>query len=433
MMAAMLELDTIDIHSTERYAAEGYPWAEWDRLRDEAPVYWYEREGIAPFWAITRHADVKAVSTDNRTFINGGGRLRLADEDFDRRFWASYRRRAERLGWDAAEPPDFIFTDRPQHWDMRRLVAPVFTPKAIAERAERMLGHARRFVDEFVDRLDRDGRADVVEDLAVKLPLATICDLMGVEPDEWQQIHLWTKVLFPEPDHAMFCLEGEDLPAMRRRLFRQWEDWIDGQIERRRAEGATGDDLVSVLVRSELHGQPLTAQQLHGYIVLLIAAGNETTRNAAAGGTIALLEHPGELARLQADPDGLLETTVEEVLRWTSPVIQFARTATRDVEMHGQTIRAGEHVGIWYPSANRDARAFPDPYTFDIGREPNDHLAFGRGAHFCLGTHLARAELRAYFAAVAPILDQLELDGGTERIAHLHVGPLKRQLVRRAA
>ncbi|WP_428121789.1 cytochrome P450 [Candidatus Poriferisodalis sp.] len=427
-----MQVDDVVIHDTDRYAAQGYPWAEWDLLREEAPVYWYVRDNIVPFWAITRHEDVKWVSGQNKTFINGGGRLRLADADRDLRFWSKYRRRAIELGWEPDEPPDFIFKDRPDHWDMRRLVVPEFTPKAMRSRSESLQHHAQRFAEEFVNRIATEGSADIVEDLAVKLPLAAICEMVGVSADDWSQVHAWTSVLFDDPDLDRYCLPGEAHVDMRARMIREFDDWISELIDKRRRDGATGRDLVSILLRSETASGPLTPQQLVGYLRLMIAAGNETTRNAASGGTIALLEHRDELdvlnERISADDVDALETAVEEILRWTSPVIQFARTCSKDTELRGQTIKAGEHVGVWYPSANRDERRFPEPYRFDVRRTPNDHLAFGHGAHFCLGVHLARWELRAFFKVVAPMLDGLRLDGAQSRIGHLHVGPIKHQM-----
>jgi len=154
---------------------------------------------------------------------------------------------------------------------------------------------------------------------------------------------------------------------------------------------------------------PLSDQQLHGYLELLVAAGNETTRNAIAGGVAALVEHRDQAVRLASDPDGLVETAVEEILRWASPVIQFARQATRDTTVGGVPIPAGDRVVLWYPSANRDERQFPEPYRFDVGRAPNQHLAFGHGPHFCLGANLARWELRAAFRELAVLLPSIEL------------------------
>ncbi len=436
MQSRLVHVDDVVIHDTERYAAEGYPWAEWDLLRAEAPVYWYVRDNIVPFWAVTRHEDVKWVSGQNKTFINGGGRLRLAAADRDLRFWARYRRRATEIGWDPTEPPDFIFKDRPDHWDLRRLVVPEFTPKAMRARSASLERHARRFAQEFEAKIADEGAADIVEDLAVKLPLAAICEMVGVSADDWAQVHAWTSALFDDPDLDRFCLPGEAHDDMRTRMLREFDAWIGELIARRRRDGADGTDLVSILLRSETDAGPLSAQQLIGYLRLMIAAGNETTRNAASGGVIALLEHRDQLDLLNerigdsgAGDPGAVETAVEEVLRWTSPVIQFARTCTRDTELGGQTIKAGEHVGVWYPSANRDERQFAEPYRFDVQRTPNDHLAFGHGAHFCLGVHLARWELRAFFRVVAPLLDGLALDGGQSRIGHLHVGPIKRQMV----
>ena len=435
-----MQVDDVVIHDTEQYAAEGYPWAEWDLLREEAPVYWYVRDNIVPFWAITRYSDVKWVSGQNRTFINGGGRLRLADADRDLRFWTKYRQRMIEIGWDPDEPPDFIFKDRPDHWDLRRLVVPEFTPKAMRSRSESLERHAQRFADEFMARVATEGTADLVEDLAVKLPLAAICEMVGVSADDWSQVHAWTAGLFDDPDLDRFCQPGEAHDDMRARMIREFDTWIGDLIRQRRSVGAGGRDLVSILLRSEIESGPLTPQQLVGYLRLMIAAGNETTRNAASGGTIALLEHRDQLDLLNeridddrrtdaGDAGGAVEAAVEEILRWTSPVIQFARTCTVDTELGGQKIKAGEHVGVWYPSANRDERQFPDPYCFDIQRTSNDHLAFGHGAHFCLGVHLARWELRAFFRVVAPLLDGLKLEGGQSRIGHLHVGPIKHQMV----
>ena len=284
-----MHVDEAIIHDLERYRTEGYPWAEWDLFRDEAPVYWYEREGITPFWSITRYADVKHVSGDNETFANGEGRLRLDLAERDTRFWDGYRERMIERGWDPNEPPDFIYTDRPVHWDMRRLVAPEFTPKAMRSREESLTLHAQMYATEFANQVRNHGTADLVEDLAVKLPLAAICEMMGASPQDWEQVHAWTAVLFDDPALMRFAKEGESKKEMRRRMFVEFENWIFEQIADRRLAGCTGPDLISILLRSEVANEPLTPQQLLGYIRVLILAGNETTRNAATGGMIALL------------------------------------------------------------------------------------------------------------------------------------------------
>ena len=429
-----MRVDEAIIHDLDRYRTEGYPWAEWDLFRDEAPIYWYEREGIKPFWSITRYADVRRVSGDNESFANGEGRLRLDLAERDNRFWDGYRERMSERGWDPEEPPDFIYTDRPVHWDMRRLVAPEFTPKAMRTREESLTLHAQKYADQFWEKVATKGTADLVEDLAVKLPLATICEMMGASPEDWEQVHAWTAVMFDDPSLMRFAEKGESKKEMRRRMFVEFEDWIFEQIAERRSTACSGPDLISILLRSEIEGEPLTPQQLLGYIRVLIAAGNETTRNAATGGMIVLLENPGELKFLlnHLDESAVIDAGVEEILRWTSPVIQFARVCTRDTQINDQVIKAGDHVGIWHASANRDNRQFDEPYRFDVQRTPNDHLAFGHGAHFCLGTHLARWELRSFFRAVIPLLPQVSLDGHLERVGHLHVGPIQRQMVVKA-
>ena len=204
-------------------------------------------------------------------------------------------------------------------------------------------------------------------------------------------------------------------------MGREFHDYVADLIDKRREQGPDGDDLATALVHATIDGQPLTDQQLHGYITLLIGAGNETTRNAITAGVHALLEHPDQLQRLAADPEGLNQTAVEEILRWSSPVVQFARTALSDYELAGTQIKAGDTVTVWFPSANRDERQFENPYTFDVGRDPNYHLAFGHGEHFCLGANLARWELRATFKELAPHLVNLEAAGPLVRHPDLHV------------
>lgn len=427
--SADLRLDDVDIHTTARYERQGYPWAEWDLLRETAPCYWYERDGIAPFWAITRHADVKAIGGDTARFINGGGRLRLKSLDHDHRWAEARRKKIELRNWDPAEPEDFIFLDAPRHTEMRMLTARHFTPARCRDMAGELAANAERFTAEFVARLERGDTVDLVHDYAVALPLVTIGTMMGLDPDDWADIHRWTDALF-DVDSMRFALPGEDRRTMRKRLHTEFYDYRARLIEEKRRN--PGDDLTTVLLQAEIDGRPLTDQQLHGYINVLIGAGNETTRNALSRGILALIDHPHQARLLMDDPEGLNESVVEEVVRWTTPVIQFVRTATEDVELHGQTIRAGQHVGLWYGAANRDPRVFDRPYELDITRDPNEHLGFGHGAHFCLGSNLAKWELRAAFRAIATtdLLARLERAAEPEWLTDLHVGAYKEALVR---
>ena len=420
-----ITLESIDIHSTSRLQDEGYPWEAWDLLRRDAPVYWYERDDIEPFWAITRYDDVHFVGSNDRLFINGGGRLRLVSTTEDRESRERSRRRAELRGWDPDEVPDLVYMDKPRHTEFRNLAARSFTPRAMRALEVHLESYAARFLDEFVALLEANGTADLVEDFSVKLPLATICDIMGLPVDDWSRIHTWTGAFFESDAEVMrLAHAGETVDDLRFRLSMEFYEYCAATANRARAD--QDGSLTARVATGDVEGQPLTDQQLHGYLVLLIGAGNETTRNAIAGGVIALLQHPDQLALLCERPD-LVDTATEEILRWVSPVIQFARTATDDVVLGGKRIRAGDTVGIFYPSANRDEAAFKDPYTFDITRSPNYHQAFGHGAHFCLGANLARWELRAALRALVPVLPRLRLVGDPQRIGHLHVGIVKHQ------
>jgi cholest-4-en-3-one 26-monooxygenase len=423
------DLDALDLHSIERWQ-DGYPWEAWARLRRDAPVYRYERPGIDPAWMITRHADVKAVSADSRGFLNGGPLLRYAGQEYNERARAARHRKAELHGWDADAADDMIYLDAPEHTKLRLLTARSFTPARCRAMAATLDEHADRCVAGFEAALDERGVVDLVGDLAVQLPLTTICSMLGLPTSDWADIHRWTDAMF-DVDSMGWAQPGEDRRTMRKRLHAEFHQYIDEVIRTKRAN--PDDGLAAALVHATIDGEPLRHQELHGYIKLLISGGNETTRNATSRGVLALLERPDQLARLHDDPERLVPTLVEEVVRFTSPVIQFVRTAVRDCEIAGQAIRAGEMVVLWYPSANRDGAVFDDPDRLDITRQPNEHLGFGHGPHFCLGANLARWELRAMFGALARrrALERLEVAGPARWLTDLHVGAIAEVPVRR--
>lgn len=433
MAPERLTLQNLDITDTALYVENGYPWEAWDLLRRVAPVYWYERPGFEPFWAITKHEDIGFISRSPEIFSNAQ-RLRLSDIEGIEIGERARERRERKHGIPRDAPPDLVFMDPPEHRAYRRMTSAKFTPRAMMALEPHFEGLSQRYVGEFArvlaDRLPEGESVDFVHELASKLPVAAICEMADVPREDWDKIFHWTEVLVGAGDPE-YQEPGMDREATLRENSRQWDDYTTRLIERRRDEGATGDDLISMLVRAKVDGEELTLRELLSYIMLLLAAGNETTRNAMTGGVKALLEHPDELAKLVANPE-LVDSAVEEILRWTSIIIQFSRTALVDTEVRGQKIRAGETLGMFYPSANRDEDVFPDPYRFDISRDPNPHYAFGGyGEHFCLGANLARWELRVMFRELLPHLQKMELAGAPELVAQsLHVGGIKRLPVR---
>ncbi len=435
---SQLTLDNLDIHSTDLYLTRGYPFEEWDLLRREAPIFWYEREGIDPFYAVTRHADILTISKHSEVFVNSR-RLRLQSQEDDARQALSTKLRIEQRGWDPNEVSDFILMDDPRHRAFRLLIAKRFTPAALRKLEKHFAELSHGFAQEFAAELASAGRrgetTDFVKGFAEKLPLAAIGEMMGLPDGDWKRLKQLTNVMIGAPEKSFFH-EGEDRNTGVWRAMDEMTDYMIDLIHDRQASGPGGDDLSSQLIHSTIDGQPLTEQQLQGFLFVVLAAGNETTQNAISGGVAALLEHPEQLALLaeRAHDEELIVSAGEEILRWTSPVLQFARTAVEDFELSGVEIKAGEDVGMWYPSANRDPEVFDDPYRFDITRKPNRHLAFGGyGAHFCLGANLARWELRAALRALAPVLPQMELASGPERCPNLHVSAIHRLEVRAAA
>jgi len=424
-------LDDIVLHDIDAWHRNGYPWEAWARLRRQAPVYWYERDGIDPAWMVTRYAEVRAVSADPSTFINGGPQLRYAGQDYNARARTAKLRKAELHGWDPDVVDDMIYLDAADHGRLRSLMARSFTPARCRRMAAELDATASDIVAGFDAALAAGGDVCLVNDLAVKLPLATICSMLGLPTTDWADIHRWTDAMF-DVDAMRWARPGEDRRAMRKRLHAEFHDYIDDVIAHKRAH--PGDDLATQLVQARPAGDPLLHQELHGYLKLLISGGNETTRNATSRGVLALLDRPDQIARFHAEGEAVLESLVEEVVRFTSPVIQFVRTAARDTTVGDADVRAGQMVVLWYPSANRDDAVFGDPDRLDIGRTPNEHVGFGHGVHFCLGANLARWELRAIFRALGAsgTLGRLQVAGPARWLTDLHVGTIAEIAVRAA-
>lgn len=345
----------VDITSMPRYLQHGYPWADWDLLREVAPVYRYEgRPRFSPFWAVTRYADVRHVSSRPDLFSNRGV-VRLDTDSGLARLTAYRRKRAERHGWDPDVALDMLYTDRPEHLDLRSLSARRFTPRAMGRLEAQLDGLAQEFVDRFVAkaRAAAPDPVDLVEHLSVGLPLATICGLLGLPVDDWPTIRRWSDQTLLTPDMSHPDVRPGESPAdVRRRAGQEYHAYRQALIQQARSRPAPDDDepdLVGRLAHASIDGRPLDDQHFHGYLELLVGGGNETTRNTITGGVRALLQHPDQIEVLAADPDGVIETATEELLRWVSPVIQFARTATVDTELGGQRIEAGDTVVLWYP------------------------------------------------------------------------------------
>ena len=377
------------------------PYAMFDWLRQNDPVRWYDWPHGKGYWAITRHDDLVAVHKDTKTFSSETGATALED-----------------LAPDAIEArKSMIDTDPPRHTRLRALVNREFTPRAVSAYENLLRELTRVILDEALPL----GEFDFVEHVAAPLPIQVLCRILGVPPEDNLLLIDWGDRMIGSTDPAMsdMSYEHPDSDAYRLLPFRSpaaVELWRYGHgiAEQRRAEPA--DDIVSKLVHAEIDGERLTPREFDVMFLLLVVAGNETTRQAIAHGMLALMEHPEELRRLRDDPS-LMPTTVDEIIRWATPVLHFRRTATCDVELRGQTIREGDKVVTWYISANRDELVFDDPYRFDVGRRPNDHVSFGRGGpHFCLGAHLAKLEVKVMFEELLPRLQSIEPAGPPERI-----------------
>jgi cytochrome P450 len=376
----------VDLSDPRAFLA-GVPHDAFTRLRREAPV-WFHPEADGPgFWVISKYADVVRISKDPATFSSTRGTNIFDPPAQDLPLIQSI----------------LINMDPPQHVKFRRLVKSGFTPR----RVRWMERHVREVTRRIIDDVSHKGECDFVSDVAAELPLQVIAELLGVPFEDRHKIFELSNRLIMGASNT-----PEDMARSKEAAAEMWGYAHELATERR---ARPGDDLVSQLMAAEVDGERLTELQFDSFFLLLAVAGNETTRNLISGGMLCLLEHPAVRARLSADR-GLLPGAVEELLRWVTPIIHMRRTATCDVELRGQEIHEGEKVVLLYSSANRDEEVFDDAFRFDLHRRPNPHLSFGIGEHFCLGSHLARMEVRVMFEEILRRLPDVALAGPVRRL-----------------
>jgi cytochrome P450 len=368
--------------------AEGDPFALYAELRNEAPVCWVDREG-GGFWAIATHPEVSSIGADPKGFCSSKGIL------------------TDEIGTTYDDPPTMMHTDPPRHTRYRRLVQPGFKPSMVRQMEVGVTAKARALIDP----IESGEPVDIVEALSIPFPLQVICELLGVDGAQWPRFFEWSEAVIPG--------ESERTEDERAELQAEMWGYLVGVAEERRA--APAEDLVSVLamVGSEegAEADRLSEAELAMFLIQLLVAGNETTRNLLSGGLAALAAHPEQWAALRADPE-LIPGAVEELLRWTTPVISFMRTATADCSVRGQAVAAGDPMLLLYASANRDEEVFgADADRLRVDRHPNPHVSFGFGPHFCLGAALARLEGRVVLSELVTRYASLTPAGPVERTA----------------
>jgi cytochrome P450 len=355
------------------------------------------------YWALTRHADILAVSRAPELYCSGRG-TNIPDlpEAFNEFFGS------------------MINMDEPRHGRLRRIVSRGFTPRQLARLEADVQRRARQTVDRVIDR----GACDFVAEIAAPLPLEIICDLMGIPDSQTKFVFEQTNVILGLGDPEYVSEPSKIIPAALG-AGKALADLM-GELAAR-APDRRRQDLTSALLDASIDGETLTQQELASFFVLLVVAGNETTRNAISHGMKALCDHPDERRRWAEDFEGVAGTAVEEIVRWSSPVMHFRRTVTRDTVLSGQPLRAGEKVVMWYGSGNRDEAVFADPFRFDVLREPNEHVGFGGpGPHHCLGANLARREIRTIFRELFQRLPDLEITGPPELLRSNFIHGIKR-------
>jgi cytochrome P450 len=379
-MAGGPRIDLVD----PRSFASGQPHDQFRWLRERDPVHWHAEPDGPGFFALTRHQDVLDVGRDPATF-SSVPTIMIADPG-----------PGLELNIDGHQM--MLTMDPPKHTRYRRIVSREFTPRASAALAPRIAELAGQIVDRVIER----GECDLVDDIAGELPSYVIAELLGIPLDDGRELYRLTEAIHAAPESQAPGAAGA--AVMKMFLYAQTV------IAEKRARPR--EDLATKLLHAEVDGRRFDDIDFQLFFMLLVDAGGDTTRNLVGGGMLALFEHPAERERLTGDLDRLLPSAVEEMLRWVSPVVYMRRTATRDTELGGQKIRASQKVVMYYGAANRDPSVFAEPERFDVGRDPNPHVAFGGGgAHFCLGAHIARIEIEAMLRELFRRLPDIEPAG----------------------
>lgn len=393
----MPKLDDIDLADLDRFTA-GFPYRVFDDLRRDAPVWWHPPTAHTPagegFWVLSRYADIVAASADSATFSSETGGDRVGGGTT-----------LEDMPMELAVGALLNMMDDPRHAQFRRLLTPSTTPRALRAIEEDL---RRRAID-IVDAAIAKGECDFLIDVSAELPLQAVADLAGVPQSDRHELMNWANVTLD--------YEGRELGEVNERVAQaqaQMFTYGTNLLVRKRSE-PPATDLLSIVTHALIDDEPLSENEQRLFLSLIVAAGSETTRNSIAIAMSAFSERPQTWERLR-DNRELLPVAVEEMLRWASTTPYNRRTARRDIEMHGQLIKAGDKVSLWWASANRDDAMFADPYVFDIERNPNPHLAFGRGIHFCLGASLARMEMRVMFDVLLDRVESVTLTGPIEYV-----------------
>ena len=407
-----MQLADVNLNDLDAFEKQ-CPHDMFEVLRREAPVFWQEEPaGVGPgYWAITRYDDLKHISRHPLQFSSEkmGAILREPDPatvEFQRQIMLSM--------------------DPPRHRQYRMLVNKAFTPRMVDGLRPRI----QAMVKDIVNAVSERGECDFVESLAAPLPMLVICEMMGVPEEDRRRVYeIGNKMVgFDDPEYH----DGETLDMkIQEGSANDYaaEMFLYAAKLRERALAHPGDDLATALVNAELDGHQLTPAEFNFFFLLLLIAGNETTRTVTTNGMISLLEHPDQLALLKRDP-ALVESAVEEILRYSPAVHSFRRTAMEDTEIRGKQIRKDDKIILWYPSANRDEDVFDDPQAFDIRRQPNEHVAFGYGEHYCLGANLARMELQEIFREIVTRIDGMEMTAAPRRLRSNFINGVKEMWVR---
>jgi cytochrome P450 len=377
-------------------------------LRREAPIQRVEADGYEPFYAVTRHADVMEAERHPNVFRNRPQPILMEIEQ-------------ERIAKQAGELATLVHVDDPEHRRYRALTADWFQASSLARLETRIAELARRAVDRMADL---GGTCDFAADIAKPMPLEVILSILGLPESDYPRMLQLTQELFGGDDPE---LARGTSPEELMQVIYDFFTYFGHLIDERRARPT--DDLASVIANATLDGEPLGPFQMVSYYMIIATAGHDTTSYSMAGGLQALLENPDQLQRLKASPE-LIPTAVDEMIRWVSPVRHFLRNLVEPYELAGRRLEPGERVLLSYWSANRDEAVFDDPFRFDVARQPNRHLAFGFGAHYCLGALLAKMEMRALFAELLPRLRRIEPAGPAELTRSIFVGGHKHLPVR---